>query len=111
MLMMDMSDQPSGWSPPVVATSALKEQGTVELLGHIDNHLAYLKSSGEITARRRRIAEWRLLHSAEGLLQGEFAKHRGGRLSTFTQQLMSRDLSPRMAAKQLIDNVFRENRS
>ncbi len=112
MLTMNMScQQRSGWSSPVVATSALDGQGTVELLDHIDNHLAFLKSSGEITARRQRIAEWRLLQSAEDLLHSEFVKHRDGRLSSFTQQLMSRETSPRIAAKQLVDNIFRENRS
>ena len=100
-----------GWSPPVVATSAVDGQGTAELLDHIDRHLAFLESSGEIVARRQRIAEWRLLQSAKNLLHDEFVGRRDGRLSILTQKLMGRETSPRVAAKQLIENIFRENRT
>ena len=106
-----LSQQQSGWSLPVVATSALEGQGTEELLGHIDNHFAFLESSGELAARRWRIAEWRLLQTTEELLRGEFVNHRDGRLSIFTRQLVSRETSPRAAAKELIDNVLKENQS
>ncbi len=101
-------EQHPGWSLPVVATSAWEEQGIEELLSHIDNHFAFLESSGELAARRAKIAEWRLLQTTEDLLRGQFAKGRDDRLSTFTHQLVSRTTSPRVAANELIKTVFKE---
>ena len=104
-------EQHPGWSLPVVATSAWEERGIEELLSHIDNHFAFLESSGELAARRAKIAEWRLLQTTEDLLRGQFLKDRDDRLSTFTHQLVSRTMSPRAAANELIKAVFKEDQS
>jgi len=45
-------DQPRAWSPPVLATSALKDEGIDALIGALDEHRAWSTSSAE-GARRR----------------------------------------------------------
>jgi LAO/AO transport system kinase len=47
-------DQPRAWSPPVLATSALKDEGIDALIGALDEHRAWLASSAE--GHRRRTA-------------------------------------------------------
>lgn len=43
-----------GWSPPVVQLSARDGQGMAELEAALEAHLAFLRSSGGLAARRRR---------------------------------------------------------
>jgi LAO/AO transport system kinase len=45
-------DQPRAWSPPVLATSALKDEGIGSLIEGLDEHRAWLTSSDEGVRRR-----------------------------------------------------------
>jgi LAO/AO transport system kinase len=90
------------WRPPVIATSALREQGVDELLAAIDRHRDALERSGEITARRALIAERRLLAAGEAILRDEFVRHRDGKLSPLLEKLRTRTLSPHAAARALL---------
>jgi LAO/AO transport system kinase len=42
-----------GWTPPVVRTSAIKEEGIDELWEAIEGHRAWLERSGGLVIRRR----------------------------------------------------------
>ena len=95
-------DAGAAWRPPVVATSALREEGIAELCAAIERHRAHLGQSGAIVARRAAIAERRLLAASEGLLREAFARHREGRLATLLEALRMRTLSPRAAAQRLL---------
>ena len=88
--------------PPVIATSAVRDQGVDELLTAIDSHRAALHRSGEIETRRASIAERRLLAAGEAILREQFARHRDGRLSALLERLRARTLSPRTAARELL---------
>lgn len=96
-------DDASGFRhPPVIATSAVRDQGIPGLLAAIDRHRRDLEQSGEIIARRAAIAERRLLAAGEGLLHDAFARHRTGKLSPLLEQLNARTLSPHEAARRLL---------
>ena len=95
-------DAPGLRHPPVIATSAVRDQGVPELLAAIDRHRLELEQSGEIAKRRAAIAERRLLAAGEGLLHDAFARHRTGKLSPLLEQLNARTLSPHEAARQLL---------
>ncbi|MBI2796054.1 MAG: methylmalonyl Co-A mutase-associated GTPase MeaB [Gemmatimonadetes bacterium] len=41
------------WTPPVLGTVGVKDEGTTELLDALDRHFAYLESSGDLRTRRR----------------------------------------------------------
>ena len=92
----------SGWTVGVIATSADKEQGIAELMEAIDAHRRHLDESGEIHARRRTIAEMRVLKSAEDMVRSRLAEKQSGRLSTLLDKVMSRTLDPHAAAKDLL---------
>ena len=51
------SDDASRWTPPVLRTIAVKDEGIEELVAALDRHFRYLEESGTLHARRR--ARWR----------------------------------------------------
>lgn len=101
----------SGWQVPVLPTSAVNGAGFEDMLSCIDEHLKTLKSSGEFDERRRRIAEMRLLKSAEDVLRDEFDSQRDGKIADLTNRMMSGDVYPHVAARILLDQVWSEVKS
>ena len=53
------------WRPPVLCTSAVKDEGIGELLDSIDHHLEYLQSSGALQTRRRTRLRERVMEIVE----------------------------------------------
>jgi LAO/AO transport system kinase len=102
MLMLGLTSSRSAWHPPIVPTSAARDQGVTELVAAIDRHRAGLEASGEIDARRASINERRLLKAGEEILRDRFVRHRHGRLAELLAQLTRRSLSPHSAATRLI---------
>lgn len=43
----------AGWTPPVLATVAVKGEGTAELLDQLDRHFEWMTGSGTLVERRR----------------------------------------------------------
>jgi GTPase len=93
------------WRAPVVATSSLEGQGIGQVLAAIDEHAAYLRDSGEITARRTRIAERRLLKAGEAILRDRFERDRTGHIQALIDQMVGRTLSPHSAAMRLLNEL------
>jgi LAO/AO transport system kinase len=100
--MLALGSRSGSWRPPVIATSALRDEGVAELAAAIDDHRAALVESGEIDARRAAIAERRLLAAGEAILREAFARDRIGRLSPLLEQVRLRTLSPGAAARRLL---------
>ena len=46
-------DDADSWTPPVLSTAAVKEQGIDELVEALDRHFRYLERSGTLRTRRR----------------------------------------------------------
>jgi LAO/AO transport system kinase len=53
------------WTPPVLATVAVKGEGIHDLSGAIDRHFAYLERSGGLRARRRQRLRERVVEVVE----------------------------------------------
>ena len=98
-------DREAEWRPPVIATSSLRGDGVDELLTAIDRHYAALRDSGELDARRARIAERRMLAAAEDILRTRFAQHRDGRVAELLGAICERQVSPHAAATRLLDEL------
>jgi LAO/AO transport system kinase len=47
------SGQPSGWTPPVLSSVAMKGEGVAEVISAVDRHFHYLDQSGDLHVRRR----------------------------------------------------------
>jgi LAO/AO transport system kinase len=101
-LSASLSDKPL-WQVPVVATSAQTGQGIDELLAYIDRHRELQADSALGAEKRRHIAEYRTLKTAEDLLRSRFATSRGTRLAQMVEQISARALDPFSAAKMLLN--------
>lgn len=47
------ADRSDTWTPPVLRTVAIKEEGTADVVAAIDRHFGYLETSGTLGQRRR----------------------------------------------------------
>ncbi|MBI2314137.1 MAG: methylmalonyl Co-A mutase-associated GTPase MeaB [Betaproteobacteria bacterium] len=106
MLAMGAVLSRGGWSVPVVATSSERGEGIGDLVSAIDRHREYLHHSGALRARRQRIAEYRMLKTAEDLLRRRFAASRAGRVADLAERLAARELEPYSAAEELLNSAF-----
>ena len=103
MLALALSlDSAPRWRPPVLRTSAVTGEGVGELLSAIDGHRAHLYESGEMNERRQRIAEMRMLKTAEDILRVHLAGRRDGLSADLLERVIARELDPYSAALGLI---------
>jgi LAO/AO transport system kinase len=93
----------SGWKPSVIPTSSEKGEGIDVLVAAIDGHLEHLNNSSEMDIRKRRIAEMRILKSAEDVVRDRLRKQRDGKLADLLDKAMDRTIDPHAAALQLLD--------
>jgi GTPase len=98
--------EPHSWTAPVLSTEALNGGGIRELLDAVDEHLAWLKSSGEFTRREREAALARIQTVASDLLlkrmrETSFATD----FSAEVEAVIARRLDPHAAAVRLIDHL------
>src|SRR6267378_3865396 len=106
MLALGISlDSGAAWRPPVVATSSLKGEGFEELVSLLEKHKAFLAGSEAGRARSRKIAEFRMLKTAEDLLRIRFQERSADRVRTLAERLVSREINPYAAGEQLIEGI------
>jgi LAO/AO transport system kinase len=96
------------WTVPVIGTSAVSGEGIDELEQTIDRHMARMRETGELEARRRRMAEWRVLKSAEDILRDEFARDREGRIAAIAEQVARLEMAPEEGARRLLTEINKE---
>lgn len=95
----------STWAVSVVATSAQKREGIDHLLEAIDRHRAYLSESGELSARRQRILEMRILKAAEDIIRERLLRQNRGALDRLIGEGMAGSVDPFTAAERLLDEA------
>ena len=106
MLALGMSlDASAAWRPPVIATSSLKGEGFAELESALEKHKAFLASSEAGRTRSRKIAQFRMLKTAEDLLRIRFNERSAGRVSAMADRLVSREINPYAAGEKLIEGM------
>ncbi len=106
MLALGISlDATAAWRPPVVATSSMKGEGFEELVSALEKHRAFLRDSEAGRIRSRKIAEFRMLKTAEDLLRIRFKEHSASRVRATADRLMSREIDPYVAGEQLIEGI------
>jgi LAO/AO transport system kinase len=98
-------DSPSVWRPPVLATSSTKGEGFDELIAALEKHKEFLAGSEAGKARSRKIAEFRMLKTAEDLLRIRFKERSAGRVGAMAERLASRKIDPYAAGEQLIEGM------
>jgi LAO/AO transport system kinase len=106
MLTMGLALGGSGsWQTPVVPTSAAQGEGFEQLIECLDRHGQFMRNSEAGLERIRRIAEFRMLKTAEDLLHQRFLDSRQSALATVSAQLSDRRISPYQAAERLLNGI------
>ena len=107
MLDMDEGSSGSGWRPPLIRTVALQGEGSAVVADAVEEHLAYLKESGQLRVRSRRLAqeELRRILGQELLsrLLDQIQEQQWGFLIT---EVAERELDPYTAADNLLVSFF-----
>jgi len=93
------------WRPPVIATSSLKREGFDELVSALEKHKTFLAGSEAGRARSRKIAQFRMLKTAEDLLRIRFSERSAGRVAAIADRLASREIDPYAAGEKLIEGM------
>jgi LAO/AO transport system kinase len=92
------------WRVPILKTVAVQGQGIPELIGKIEQHLEYLKASGEYEQRQKaRLRDELLSRIREEVSRRVLRReHQPGGLAELIRQLESRQLDLNEAAQQLL---------
>ena len=98
---------PGDWEAPIVACVATKEEGASDLLDEIRRHRDHLTTSGEIRDRERRIAQWRVLKIAQGLVAQPLAAGHPD-LQDDLDRVARREVSPYRCARGLLARATTE---
>lgn len=104
-IFMDLARH-EGWEVPIIKTVAHKGDGIQKLLEAIDNHRAYLESSGRLDQMRRNRARRQLLAAAQASLLSQLVAkaETNGRLAKLIEGIAERELDPQTAAERLISD-------
>jgi LAO/AO transport system kinase len=100
------------WMPPVLPASATRDEGIEPIADALDGHMAYLKTSGELERRRRRIVTARVLKIAQDLvaetmLGGEGLGTEGAAGATLLERVARRELAPHACARLFLTQIVR----
>ncbi|MAH83452.1 MAG: methylmalonyl Co-A mutase-associated GTPase MeaB [Rhodospirillaceae bacterium TMED8] len=95
----------SEWAVPVIATSAETGDGVYDLVRLIDEHFSHLKQSGELFARRKKIAEMRVLKAAEDIVRERIQLNCGDEIGPIFNDVFQRKIDPLTAAKMVLKRL------
>jgi GTPase len=102
-IFMDLARH-EGWEVPIIKTVSSKGEGITKLLDAIDNHRAYLETSGRLEDMRRKRARRQLLAAAQAELLSELlsSAEKNGRLDKLIEAIARQEIDPHSAADELI---------
>ena len=105
MLALGLRTDGAAWRPPVIATSSLKGEGFDELTAALEKHKAFLAGSEAGRARSRKIAQFRMLKTAEDLLRIRFNERSAGHAESLADRLVAREIDPYAAGEKLLEGI------
>jgi LAO/AO transport system kinase len=93
----------AAWTPPLISTVAIQGQGLAELAEALEQHRAFLRASGADHARERDRLAGDLERRLRSALYARFlARLEPGQLTQTVDKLVTRDVDPAGAARQLL---------
>lgn len=108
-MMLDMG-QGSGlpdWRPPIIKTIALQGEGAALVAEAVEEHLAYLKESGDLHIRSRRLAKEELRRIlGQELFNRLLVEIQAEQWELLTKEVAERELDPYTAADSLLATFF-----
>lgn len=101
--MLNMNPEKEKWIPPVIKTTAIKDEGTADLVDKVDEHREYLKT-GALDVRRKERIEAELveaikLKAAQSIIND---LKQEGELDEFVHKILERRMDPYSAADALL---------
>lgn len=104
--MLALAQAPEGWwKPPIVKTVAQKGEGLDEVVAEIENHRAWLESSGELARRRTRRARDEIEAIAVTALRKRWGDvHGRSELDELATAVAAGESDPYAAADTLLDS-------
>jgi LAO/AO transport system kinase len=102
--MLALGQRPAGaWNPPIVKTVAMTGEGVAEVVEAIGEHLAHLRSSGELGLRRTRRAREEIEAIAVTSLRERWGDvHARTELDALAEQVVAGATDPYTAADELL---------
>jgi LAO/AO transport system kinase len=102
--MLALADRAEGdWVPPIVKTVASRNEGLTDLVGKIEERLAWMRSNGVLEQRRRSRARDEIEAIAMTALRRRFAHlHGDSRLDVLAAKVADGDADPYGAADELL---------
>ena len=98
------------WTPPILKTVALRDEGVDQLLQAIEGHRDYLHASGEFQRREEERARNALVHILQAAVLRRLTNQVPARqIQDVVAQVASRDLDPYTAAERLLPAVLAGN--
>jgi len=97
------------WVPPVLPASAARDEGIEPIADALDGHMAYLKTSGELERRRRRIVTARVLKIAQDLVAETMLDSAalGAEGAALLERVARREVAPHACARLFLDRTAR----
>jgi LAO/AO transport system kinase len=104
--MLALGERPEGaWRPPIVKTIAQQGQGIDEVVEEIENHRAWLESSGQLAVRRTRRARDEIEAIAVTALRKRWGDvHGRSELDELAAAVVAGSTDPYAAADELLDS-------
>jgi LAO/AO transport system kinase len=105
--MISQGDGPhGGWQPPIVKTVAARGEGIADLVDRLDEHWAWLASTGDLTRRRTARAAAEIEAIALTALRERLGDlHQGTALDTLAASVVAGETDPYAAADALVAGV------
>jgi len=98
----------SGWKPEVLTYSGYFKSGIKEIWDMIDKYISFTKANGYFDRKRTEQSRFRMYESIHQMLQNTFYHNPDmeSLLPDMERKVLRNEISPYIAAKQLIDKFF-----
>ncbi|MEP7271648.1 MAG: methylmalonyl Co-A mutase-associated GTPase MeaB [Acidobacteriota bacterium] len=105
--LLEMSQRPDGWTPPIVRTVAIQDRGILELIAAIENYSAFRIDQPAAQGRRTSIVEHRLIELLRESLLNRVLREAlpAGHLATMASAITNRERDPYSVVEEIIDQV------
>ena len=103
--LLSLAHRPDMWDPPIVRTIATEDKGIDDLSAAIESFRTFARSSDEAAfARRKAIAEWRLLELLRERLLSELFAENGSkeRLEDAARSVALKEIDPYTAVEKIL---------
>src|SRR6266850_2361610 len=99
----------AAWMPPVLPATAARDEGIEAIADALDSHMAFLKTSGELERRRRRIVTARVLKIAQDLVAETMLDSAalGAEGAALLERVARREVAPHACARLFLDRTAR----